>query len=383
MRITNQEARNILEIAGGFYDAAMQTGSWAGALARLNSLFVMAGVIFEQHDFVTGQFLEFESDGLPDQGLADWATHYHTICPRLAYIQKKTAGSITVDYQFIDEAGIEKHPLYQEFLGAYDSRYFLATTLEHDLERFSTISMQRTKRQGHASARDIELLQLLSPHLQRAFLLKRKLGLERKQVLDHQVAFQSLRMGVLIVDDTGVLDFINESAEAFLARDQNVRILGKQLVFSDAVARTHYNRARVALRDDAHGKLEPIAVLQDGLSHPLRFDFLPLPAMTQFARYLEVDQEPKKRLLILITDPAQTSQPPVQLLRDCYQLSAAEAKLALALSRGRTLRQHADEKEVTYTTVRTQLVSLRGKMGERDQAGVIRRVTRLVSPLDV
>lgn len=382
MRMTNEEARNVLEIAGGFYDAAMQDGSWAGALARLDSLFDMSGVIFEQHDFINDRFLEFESDGLPEQGLVDWASHYHKICPRLAHIKKKTAGSITVDYQFIDESGIEKHPLYQEFLGAYDSRYFLATTLEHDLERYTTISMQRNKRQGHASAHDVELLQLLSPHLQRAFLLKRKLGLERQKVSDYQAAFQSLSVGVLIVDDTGALDFINEAARSILSRDQNVRILGKQLVFSDPVSRTHYGFARAALQDDAHCQLEPIAVAQDGLSPPLRFDFLPLPEMTEFARYLDVDQETKKRLLILITDPARTSQPPVQLLRDCYQLSAAEAELALSLSRGQTLRQHADKKDVTYATVRTQLVSLRGKMGERDQAGVIRQVTRLISPID-
>lgn len=383
MRITEQEAQQVLNVAGGFYDAATQSISWASALSRLNDLFDMSGVIFEQHDFSQNELLEFESDGLPEHALGEWAAHYYKVCPRLAHMKDRPAGSISVDYQFIDEAGILRDPLYQDFLRPNGTRYFLATTLEQDLERSTTLSIQRSERQGHASSRDADLLKILSPHLRRALELKRKTGLERRRVGDYQAAFQAMEMGVVLADDTGRVEFMNETAESFVAQAQAMSIRGRRLIFAGNDARSHYEKTLKALSDETLKCPGPMALQSDGAEgQPLRLDFMPLPASTQFSRFLDTNQAKRRRLLILVSDTARIAYPSAQLLRDVYGLTVAESDLALALCRGATLREHATMKGVAYTTVRSQLVSVRAKLGERDQAGVVRQVLRLLSPLD-
>lgn len=383
MRMTEDEVRQVLDIVGGFYDAAAQSTSWSSALSRLNGLFDMSGVIFEQHDFAQNELLEFESDGLPETALRDWAAHYHKVCPRLAHMKNRPAGSISVDYQFIDEAGIMRDPLYQEFLRPNGTRYFLATTLEQDLERSTTISIQRTEHQGHASSRDAEVLKILSPHLKRALALKRRTGLERRRVGDYQATFQAMDIGVVLVDDTGLIEFMNETAESLVAEAQRVSVRSRRLIFASNDARTHYDGALTALSNEALRCPGPIALQSDGAERqPLRLDFMPLPASTQFSRFLDSSQAKRRRLLILVSDTARIAYPSAQLLRDGYGLTIAESDLALSLCRGATLREHATIKGVGYTTVRSQLVSVRAKLGERDQAGVVRQVLRLLSPLN-
>jgi hypothetical protein len=150
MNLSEDQARKFAAVVGGFYDAAAQLLPWNAALERLGGLFEIQGSIFEHHDAESGNLLAFEASGLPDTSLRDWAEHYHAICPRVEMVRRQPAGTISYDHMILDWVGMKRHPLYQEFLRPQGYGYFLSTTLEHDPERFTTVSIQRTIRQGHA-----------------------------------------------------------------------------------------------------------------------------------------------------------------------------------------------------------------------------------------
>jgi DNA-binding CsgD family transcriptional regulator len=64
--------------------------------------------------------------------------------------------------------------------------------------------------------------------------------------------------------------------------------------------------------------------------------------------------------------------PPEDFLAVRFSLTSAQAKVLCAFLAGQTLQKIADSQGVTINTVRTHFVQVRGKLGARDQADVVR-----------
>lgn len=383
MRVSDSDARQMLEVVGGFYDAAAQVKPWCDALDQFGSLFDIQGILFEQHDIEEQRLIEFEATGLPDQALDDWAQHYHAICPRVRFLHDQPAGTIGFDYKIIDKAGIGRHPLYQEFLRPYGTMYFMSLTLEQDAERYTTVAMQRTRQQGHVSQRDIDILTTLSMPLQRAFKLKKRLRLEQQKLSRYEAAFHELKTGIIIVDCNGRVEFLNQCADGLVSRDQMISIHNGYLSFVfPGAAKTYRNAIRNlvtgTLMDDQDHACYSRA---PGQPLPLRIDMLPIPGQARFSLGLVRRGSPGRRLLLMLSDANQQREPPQDLLRAVFGLTRMETRLAFAIARGVELRDYAEQYSIALTTVRTHLANLRHKMGARSQAGVTRLVSQLVQPL--
>jgi DNA-binding CsgD family transcriptional regulator len=77
----------------------------------------------------------------------------------------------------------------------------------------------------------------------------------------------------------------------------------------------------------------------------------------------------------------QSRLPTATTLRDIYAITPAEARVVLALARGATLREIADELGTSIATVRTQVKSSLEKTGTRRQAELVALVHSLAPPL--
>jgi DNA-binding CsgD family transcriptional regulator len=381
MNLSEDRARKFAAIVGGFYDAATDSLSWAAALERLGGLFEIQGTIFEHHDAESGNLLAFEAAGLPDSALREWAEHYYAICPRVEMIRRQPAGTIGYDYKVLDRTEMNRHPVYQEFLRPYGGGFFLSSTLERDAERITTIAMQRTIRQGHASGEDVDLLRLLTPPLQLAFRLKRRLLLERERRETCEQAFHRLSAGVVIVDSGARIAFMNLCAEEIATVGGELRVRNGRLGFGDRRAHKMLLDALVDLSAPGFRTTARSCLLRRPLDPlPLRIDFLPLPKSARFAGGLCDGRRPARNLLVVLSDPRRRREPPEKLIRTSFRLTPREAQLAIAIGRGTTVQDYAEAEGIALTTARTHLVNLRHKTGSRNQADVIRLFSRLVQP---
>ena len=77
--------------------------------------------------------------------------------------------------------------------------------------------------------------------------------------------------------------------------------------------------------------------------------------------------------MIFLRDPERFVRLDADSLRQSYKLSEAEVSLALVLDAGSSLRDVAREREVSITTVRSQLYSLMSKLGVRRQVDLARQ----------
>ena len=76
--------------------------------------------------------------------------------------------------------------------------------------------------------------------------------------------------------------------------------------------------------------------------------------------------------VLFVSDPDQNVELPVDLLRRCYRLTPAEARLAVALLEGHSLKEAADSGRVTHNTAKSQLKSIFLKTDVKRQSELIR-----------
>jgi DNA-binding CsgD family transcriptional regulator len=74
---------------------------------------------------------------------------------------------------------------------------------------------------------------------------------------------------------------------------------------------------------------------------------------------------------VFVTDPDAFHSPAYEVLRELYDLTPAEARLARLLARGRSLREAARLHTVALSTVRTQVKGVLQKTGTRRQAELV------------
>jgi DNA-binding CsgD family transcriptional regulator len=82
--------------------------------------------------------------------------------------------------------------------------------------------------------------------------------------------------------------------------------------------------------------------------------------------------------ILVISDTDLTQSAGMMSLREIFDLTAAEARLAVALARGQDLETFAGERGLSKETVRNQLKSIFLKTGTNRQARLATMLTGLV-----
>jgi len=106
----------LLDVLDPLYAAALDEARWSDALGALNRTFAGSGTTLEVH--AGDASLEFfEQVDLPDDGIDQYATYYHSVCPRLPFLRTLGAGRPARDAMHISEAGMDRSEFYADFLG--------------------------------------------------------------------------------------------------------------------------------------------------------------------------------------------------------------------------------------------------------------------------
>lgn len=178
----------------------------------------------------------------------------------------------------------------------------------------------------------------------------------------------SASSGIVAVDRRGCISFTTEAAEAMLRLADGIGVW----------------RGRLSSRGRAAGLEEAIrATLSDPLAQtgrPPRTVLLPrrdaLPLLA-IVTPLATEATGALGALVLLHDPQATLRPATALLRHAFGLTAAEAAVAQGVVAGATLREIAEDRQVSLNTVRTLLSRVLDKTGARRQADLV----RLLMPL--
>ena len=288
---------------------------------------------------------------------------------RIRGIPKLSRTGVVVEQDFTTEAQMRKEPYYQELLAPFGLRWFSGVAVRAD-EDVWCLAFQRTEEQGFFT-RDEQLgLRRLAAPLSRAATLGRRISAARLAGLTD--VLEAVGCASLLLDRAGHVTRANRRAELILGKDLAIA-RGELLVPRDAGVSAAIRRhvAAVlwsAIYPDAPS-LSPVAVPRPGRR--------PLILQAQSLSGAGSDFFAPGRAIVFVTDPDERCAPARETLRLLFDLTEAEARLAVSLAGAFQLPLAAKKMGVSYETARTYLKSVFAKTGTRNQAELLSLLARI------
>ncbi|THD61682.1 helix-turn-helix transcriptional regulator [Phenylobacterium sp.] len=292
----------------------------------------------------------------PDRWLRSWA-------PR-----------VLTDEDWMPKSDLVASEYYNDFLKPQDIHSCLMVRLAVRGSETATINITRGRRRGQFDFADLELARSLHPHLLRAFDLGQKLATDRALGGGLTAVFDASPHGLFLTDGEGRVQRMNAAGEAMAMARSGLLLAGGRLAATDpAAARTLQGLVAKAAARDASARAGgstslPTANGTACLSAtvaPVRADGLGL-----------LDAPPV--VIVCVTDLAAGVRLPEQKLRDIFSLTTAEARLALALFEGETVREAALSLRISRFTAQNHLARVFEKTGTNRQAVLIKLMMQIV-----
>lgn len=223
------------------------------------------------------------------------------------------------------------------------------------------LTFERWLEQGRPSQADIAALDRLRPHMARSALVAARLRLARAEATAS--ALEAVGLPAAVVSGGGTV----LSANPLLEQMHDIfvpRAFGR-LALADASANRLFEAAMAASRMAGAPLVRSIPLRSGPAQDPAVIHLLPL---RRKARDIFAGAD---LLVIISTVAAQANVPRLRLLSALFDLTAAEARLAAALSAGKSLKQTAAEMGITFGSARTYLARVFAKTGTSQQSQLV------------
>jgi DNA-binding CsgD family transcriptional regulator len=368
----------VFELVDLIYEAAGDPRLWPEFLKRLadatRAQTAQIGLLDAQptsHQFV-------HAVGLDPSSVRDYNAYYSQRDVWLLRAPKNywTTGFVGMSHHICSGEELERTEFYHDFLRRLPMYYGMTGVISKNDAQFSVISITRDKSKGpyRSRAPETRLIPKLMPHLQRAIALHQRIAdLENNnnsiaEILDR------LPIGSLLVGTKGKVLMLNRPARDLIDRRDGIRLENGSLCASLSTedkrlqALIHGATATGAL----HG-LHPggvMTVSRRSLRRPFSVLVTPLRATRSWLG------SELPRAAVFISDPECEIKRQDEVVAHLFGLTPAEGRLAVALMRGRSLRQAAEELRVTRNTVRSQLQTIFAKTETNTQSSLLRLLLR-------
>jgi DNA-binding CsgD family transcriptional regulator len=363
------EFLNVIELV---YASALDGTQWPAFLDASAQLFGSVGASFEYIDKITGRplLLELSSDISADSS-PEYMEYYGSISPRVKNGLCAKAGTISYDYAILTEAEMDADEYYSEFQGAHGLRYFVAGHLVNSDKYFSAFAIQRTPQQGHVGNDEIALMQRLMPHVKQAVDLRWRLSdadVLRRSLLED---LEDLADPTLLIEASGAVFYANRAAQTLFAAGDGVKVTDNVVQFADKTAARQFDSAlsgMIGIKSDGVD-VAPygFAAHRPSGKRPYFVAMRPLPSYNQYS----VPTARSVAAIVFIRDPSIFIRLDAEVLKQSYRLTSAELDIAIAVDNGHSIREVAERRGVSISTVRSQLYGLMSKMAVKRQSDLM------------
>ncbi len=361
------------------YAAALDQARWREFLEAFSFKIAQGNGSFLGHDLKAKISIPLLCTGFAPEFLESYEQHYGAMNVFAEGILKSEIGVACSSDTYLARSSLKKTEFYNDWLlPQEDLSVGGGTVLFKDDHRFFCLGVTYRYRDQEAyEAYYLTLLQMLTPHLQKAIEISRSIESARFQLdtLDGSVAGGT---AVFALGARRRLIFSNATGESVLAAGEIARVdfVGR-FHFVDPAASAMLARGLRALGGGQHAT---------SLHFPLQDAFGRVRYHCQTATYTPKDYlfdpfdqlfEFREPALLLTVSPLPRDEALMPTLRTTHRLSRAEADIALLLAQGLTPKEIAEVRQTSLHTVRTQVKTVLLKTESRRQSDIVRLVERL------
>lgn len=280
-------------------------------------------------------------------------------------------GSVYTEGRLTEEREWRASVIYNEFMRQQDIYRMCGGVVTDGREEFPFVALlgYRDANQVPFDKAETAFFQSLLPHLRRALKLRSRLS-AAETTSPAEMALQALGIAALALDGNARVRFANTAAERLLSTHPAARLRHGCLRLAGS---GEQRRLEELLRHSANRMRDlapqaPTTITVGQLPGPrLILSFVP-------AMQGALNGGGEVVALVFLRSAGDASSLTRRELQAAYGLSNAEADLVLALTSGASLQEHATERGVAHSTVRTQLNQAMAKIGVSRQSDLVRTV---------
>ena len=260
---------------------------------------------------------------------------------------------------------------YKQFLKPLDILHALGADILTEDGIHCRFRAARPHRERPFSQSDTALCSAMLPHLKRAVILHSQLTLIDSERRLYAGTIDRMLVGTVILDETGAVVKSNAVAREMLdAADGLLLANGTLRAVHPAENRELQRLIKQAMCGPSDGAspgvAEAISITREAGRGKLGVVVRGVP----HAEWSEGNRRPA--VALLIRDPARRSEASRETVRRLFDLTPAEASLALALADGLTLDEAAERLKIRKNTARAHLRAIFAKIGVTRQTTLVR-----------
>jgi DNA-binding CsgD family transcriptional regulator len=363
------------EFVHAIYGAVVDSRLWPVALSKMATLADAPHASVMDSDFAAGVVYHELLHGIDRDDNQIYRRDYASIDPRIPVMLESKKLAWLSDYDYFDDEFRKSNRFYREYLQPKGVGETLCLTCAREGSRLGTCTLIRDAAQGRFSATHHQVLERVTPHIDRAIRMSRRFAtMASEAVLGHTVldvlneplacvladgrlhranrAFNdSLQSGLVFSNRKGVLRVVDPTIHA-----QFLRTVRECCHIADGGSGSDPNAHFILRVDQRNG----------------------IPVFLTIAPLTDVHLKSwasRSCALVRIDEPLREVAP--EILRQALNLSPAEARLVGALCSGGTLAFAAERIGISLNTAKSELASVFSKTGVTRQSELMALVAAL------
>jgi DNA-binding CsgD family transcriptional regulator len=351
-------------LVSGIYAAAVTPQHWLGAIAQVSRAVGATGGGMLIADGTTRSII---NAAVPLEARSRYGEYYRHLDYVLAAVETGPVGLIRSGSELVAlNAGSE---FDADWMRPYqmDDGLFVRLTDGAMPTCFLVAAPKRSE--SFDTPERVKLVSGLVPHLQQALRTHNKLAALVNRTVELAGALEVVRHGIVLVAGENLVVNLNSVAELIFRAGDGLCMRSSHI----AATSTHAERElNVAIHNALTGERSSVrsgwslTCVRPSGKRPYVIHVVP-------SHRRDADEPHSQPLaLVLIIDPEDEPEPTAALLRRLYDLTRAEADIALHLAHGADLKEISEQLSISLATVRTHLQRVFDKTDTHRQAELVR-----------
>src|SRR5262245_23406146 len=212
------------DVVSGIYEAALEPAKWPEALGQLAAEFGAQSAAAFVVDVGVAEVGFIAVSGLDPRAIDDYVAHYAQIDPWNEYLSKHPSGRPIVSQMVMDDRAFERTEFYGDFLLRQNIFHAMGGFVVRSGSLAFLCGVQRPRERGAFSAGDLQRMQTLFPHLERAVRIHRRLVRAGCLQDGMTAALDRMPLGAILADRFGRAVWMNRPAEEMVRRADGLRL---------------------------------------------------------------------------------------------------------------------------------------------------------------
>lgn len=359
--------QHLSQLLGSLYDAAASPELWSSFLEQLGKATraSSAGLLVRDADLATVSH-SWRMDPELSRLHQDYYYSRDVWWLRGASLP---AGSVRTSQSLCPLPELRTTEVYNDCMVHFGLEHGLFAVVENNDLHSGSVSLFRSPSAPEFQTVEVELLNFLAPHLQRAFQIHGRLQDLRCRSLGMESACDLLPTGVILFGAQCEVLFMNRSATASLAEKDGLLVKRNKLLAERPNESALLSKAILEATSRSNG-----------IGFPARTT---LPVSRRNRPALQLLIAPLRgggfetvrancRGMAFVIDPLQRPRPTTDILRAMFGLTAAECRVALLLGDGLSPREISQRVGISFNTVRSQIKNIFSKTNVKRQGQLVR-----------